>query len=127
MACLRCRATTPFAGQFSTEGRQQIAMAFDGVDRLEVDSDGDLLIHVGDRSRAEIALVNQSKVRIDQNTTVRLTRIAPDGGSLLAIARGAAAQYRAVAVDQAHNVGGRRAVWERFEAHARCSRTGKCE
>ena len=48
------------------------------------------LIRVGDRSRAEIALVNQSKVRIDQNTTVRLTRIAPDGGSMLAIARGAA-------------------------------------
>ena len=48
------------------------------------------LVRVGDRSRAEIALVNRSKVRIDQNTTVRLTRIVDEGGSVLALLRGTA-------------------------------------
>ena len=48
------------------------------------------LIHVGDRSRAEIALANQTKLRIDQNTEVRLTRITDQGKSLLSILRGAA-------------------------------------
>lgn len=49
-----------------------------------------VLIHVGDRSRAEIALANQTKLRIDQNTELRLTSVLDQEKSLLSLLRGAA-------------------------------------
>ena len=48
------------------------------------------MIRVADRSRAEVALINQPKMRIDQNTTVQFVRAAERGSSLISILRGAA-------------------------------------
>ena len=46
-------------------------------------------IQVGDNSRADIALVNQPVLRLDQNTLITLEGMKAEGASVIAMARGA--------------------------------------
>jgi Tfp pilus assembly protein PilF len=48
------------------------------------------VMRVGDRSRAEVALIDQSKYRIDQNSTLRLVQVRKNAPSLMNLIAGVA-------------------------------------
>ena len=82
---------TPVGQIVSIQGTVEIQEGAHGIRRQarlnEPLCDG-TVIFVGDRSRAEASLVDQSTYRLDQNTTLRLVQVRPGARSLMELLRG---------------------------------------
>jgi tetratricopeptide (TPR) repeat protein len=83
---------TPIATMASVQGNVQVRRAGQSQSQPAQLNDTYCLgdrIQVGDNSRADIALVNQPVLRLDQNTLITLEGMKAEGASVIAMARGA--------------------------------------